>query len=105
MYNMKRANYEEQSPPLSPSFKQNEGSFFQKQKAQSNKLALTPTKQRLIRASSITSMFDLNQLKDPTVFSTNTSLTPPKFDSQCDNEYECKQIAWNKKGEPFDVYL
>lgn len=105
MYDFNKVKRDSESPPLSPSFKQNKGSFFQKQTSQSNKMALTPTKQRLIRASSITSMFDLNQLKDPAVFQNQASISAPKFDSRNDNDDESKQLNWIKPGHPFKVVL
>ena len=102
---MSKVAPEEHSQPLSPSFKQNEGSFFQKQKALSNKMALTPTKQRLIRASTITSMFDLNQLNDPKVFTNHASISAPRFDTQNNNEEEFKRLVWQTPGILFDVGL
>lgn len=104
IHNVNNEQRERISPPLSPSFKQNAGSFFQKQKAQSNKMALTPTKQRLIRASSITNMFDLTQMKEINEITNKASISTPMFDCLDDSNDVRKQLSWKKPGESFEVW-
>ena len=91
------------SNPLSPSFKQNGGSFFQKQKAHSNKLALTPTKQRIIRASSITNIVDVSEFKNTTNINNTPSTSANRFDTPTDNEKIRRKLEWDTPGKALEV--
>ena len=104
MYNSVDGSKDDDDNPLSPSFKQTNGSFFQKQKVHSNRVTITPTKQRLIRASSITNILDPSHLKDIDNIANKPAITMNQIDNLDDNEEINKRLHWSKVGEAVEVH-